>query len=73
MMEEVEKAVFQSKASKTVEQYLDKLGIQDSVWWKVCFYALIIYTMVTCLVMFYRTDFINLTFGVGALFSIVFG
>ena len=56
-----------------MEQYLDKLGIQDSVWWKVCFYALIIYTMVTCLVMFYRTDFINLTFGVGALFSIVFG
>lgn len=73
MMKEVEKAMFDSKISKAVDNYLGRFGIQDSVWWKVCFYALIIYMLLTCLVMFYRTDFINLTYSVGAFFTIVFG
>ena len=73
MMKEVEKAMFESKISKAMDNYLHKIGIKDSVWWKLCFYALIIYMLMTCLVMFYRTDFINLTYSVGAFFTIVYG
>ncbi len=72
-MKEVEKAMFESKVSKAMHNYLVKIGIKDSLWWKVCFYALIIYMLLTCLVMFYRTDFINLTYAVGGFFTIVFG
>lgn len=56
-----------------MDTYLHKIGIKDSVWWKLCFYSLIIYMLLTCLVMFYRTDFINLSYAVGAFFTIVFG
>lgn len=73
MMKEVEKAMFESKVSKAMDNYLLKIGIKDSVWWKLCFYSLIIYMLMTCLVMFYRTDFINLTYAVGAFFTIVYG
>ncbi len=73
MMQGVEKAVFSSKVSRAMDNYLGRFGIQDSLWWKLSFYALIIYLLTTCLVMFYRPDFINLTYATAALFTIVFG
>lgn len=73
MMQEVEKAMFDSKISKKFDNYLGRIGIQESMWWKISFYSLIIYMLLTCLVMFYRTDFINLSYSVGAFYTIVFG
>ena len=52
---------------------IGKFGIKDSIWWKLLFYTLIIYMLLTCLVMFYRTDFINLTFSTASFFMIVYG
>ena len=69
----MEKAIFESGVSKVMNSVIGRFGIKDSFWWKLLFYTLIIYMLLTCLVMFYRTDFINLTFSTASFFMIVYG
>ena len=47
--------------SKKVETYLQNRGVKQVKWARATFVLTIVFTIVTCLVHFYKADFVNLT------------
>ena len=51
----------ETKMAKKVEAYMQKTGIKQVKWARATFVLTIIFTIMTCLVHFYKADFVNLT------------
>lgn len=47
--------------SRQVEQYLQQRGVKQIKWARATFILTVIFSIVTCLVNFYKADFLNLT------------
>ena len=54
--------------SKKVETYLNQRGVKSVKWARATFILTIIFTIITCLVTFYKADFLNLTVATGAIY-----
>ena len=51
----------EKKYAKDVEAYLLKNGVRSFPWARATFIMTVLFTIVTCLVHFYKADFVNLT------------
>jgi len=51
----------ESNMAKKVEAYIQKTGVKQVKWARATFALTIIFTILTCLVHFYKADFVNLT------------
>jgi len=51
----------EKKYAKEVEVYMQKKGLPTLKWARATFVMTILFTVMTCLVHFYKADFVNLT------------
>ena len=51
----------EKKMAKDVEKYIKQRGMPNVKWARATFVMTIIFTIITCLVHFYKADFVNLT------------